>query len=66
MWTERKRDKSRMLQYVGLSCKVNGRTLTDIGKMVWGCGIIKFCIGYVKSEIPTRYSSSDFKKEVAM
>lgn len=61
--TERKRDKSKMLQYVGLSYKVNGRTITDIGKIVGGCGIIKLCIGYVKSVIPTRYSSSDFKKK---
>lgn len=33
---------------------------------MWGRGIIKLCTGYDKSEIPTRYSSSDFKKEAVI
>lgn len=49
-----------------MSYKVNGRAITDIEKIVWGEGIIELCAGYIKSEIPTRYSSSDFKKEVVI
>lgn len=51
-----------MLQYAGLSYNVNGRTITDTEKIVWAVGIIKLCVGYVKSEILIGYSSSDFKE----
>lgn len=62
---ERKKDKSRVLSiYVGLSYRVNGRTITDNGKIKWGGENQELSIGYILTEMPTRYSCSDFKKEV--
>lgn len=40
--------------------------LLILRKLSGGEGIIELCAGYIKSEIPTRYSSSDFKKEVVI